>query len=169
MSDDTTRAIDELNEKVDYLNGLFARRLSEDKSRAALTASLQEEIQALRDLLEQRSLESLFLELLLAIDRLQSEPTTPEFVESAVAELLEAFARRGVRAVQDAEFSPQFHEVVGTIPETEEIPAGTIAAVQRTGYVIGDRLLRPTRVTIATGRSATERQQPAATAAESEQ
>ena len=44
-------------------------------------------------------------------------------------------------------FDPELHEAVGRINEGE-MPSGTVAEVLQTGYVEGDKLLRPARVLV---------------------
>lgn len=48
-------------------------------------------------------------------------------------------------------FDPEWHEAVGTLPH-EKIAAepGTVVQIVQTGYSMGDRLLRPARVIVAT-------------------
>lgn len=140
----------ELRNEVGQLRDLFARRLMDDKARNNLYESVQEQAKAAQDLLKYRAFETLFREALLAIDRLQSEPATPELVESAVDELLEVFGRRSLLPVDDSgTFDPRYHEAVATVPASIQAPPGMIVAVHRTGYLLDDRLLRPARVTIA--------------------
>ncbi|UKA53423.1 nucleotide exchange factor GrpE [Arthrobacter sp. FW305-BF8] len=122
----------------------------DDKARNGLYEALQEQARAAQDQIRHRTFESLFREALLAIDRLRSEPASPELVSSAVDELLEVFSRRSLHAVDDGgPFDPRFHEAIASIPANVHLPAGTIAAVHRTGYILDDRLLRPTQVTVA--------------------
>lgn len=142
--------LDEIRTEVANLTDLFRRRLMEDKARNALYEALQEQAKTSQDLLRYRAFESLFRESLLAIDRLQSVAATPELVESAVDELLEAFARRTLLPVDDTgEFDPRVHEAVETIPASDQAPSGSVVAVHRTGYTLDGRLLRPAQVTVA--------------------
>lgn len=146
--------LDDIRQEVANLTDLFRRRLLDDKAKSSLYAALQDHAKASQDLLRYRAFESLFREALLAIDRLQSEATTPELVESAVDELLEVFARRSLVPVDDAgEFDPRVHEAVESIPESDQMPAGSIVAVHRAGYTLDGRLLRPARVTVAVAAS----------------
>jgi molecular chaperone GrpE len=46
-----------------------------------------------------------------------------------------------------AEFDPSLHEAVGRIA-TGDTPSGTVAQVLQTGYMDGDKLLRPARVLV---------------------
>lgn len=142
--------LDELVEKVDYLQSLFQRKLMEDRSKNqlidALTSSLAErDAMAAGD-----AYRDLFMEALVALDRLRSEQPDTELIESVIDELLEVFARRGLRQVAtDGEVDPRLHEVIETVPVSAEHPAGRIAYVEREGFVLGERLLRPARVVVA--------------------
>lgn len=145
-------ALTSLQLEVSQLSDLFKRRLLEDRAKNALIETAQEQLRAANDLLRYRDLEALIRESLLAIDRLQTEPATPELVESAVDELLEVFRRRELVEVDDTgDFNPRVHEVVGTVNAAGDLLPNTIAAIQRKGYLLGDRLLRPAQVTVAVG------------------
>lgn len=142
--------LDGIRTELANLTDLFRRRLMDDKARNSLYEALQEQAKTSQDLLRYRAFESLFREALLAVDRLQSEPCTPELVESALDELLEVFARRTLLPIDDAgEFDPRLHEAVETIPASDRAPVGSIFAVHRTGYTLDGRLLRPTQVSVA--------------------
>lgn len=143
-------ALTALQAEVSQLSDLFKRRLLEDRGKNALIETVQEQLRTANDLIRYRDLEALIREALLAIDRLQAEPATPELVESAVDELLEVFRRRALVEVDDSgDFDPRVHEVVGTVNAAGELLPNTIAAIQRKGYRLGDRLLRPAQVTVA--------------------
>jgi molecular chaperone GrpE len=45
-------------------------------------------------------------------------------------------------------FDPALHEAVA-VRESDEAPDGTIAEVARSGYVLGDRVLRPAQVVVS--------------------
>ena len=47
-------------------------------------------------------------------------------------------------------FDPSLHEAVGQMP-SDEVPADHVAQVVQTGYVNGDKLLRPSRVLVSGG------------------
>ncbi|WP_051027037.1 nucleotide exchange factor GrpE [Nocardia higoensis] len=154
--------LQQIHTDVANLTDLFRRRLMDDKVRSGLFETLQEQVSTARDLLRYRAFESLFREALLAVDRLQTEPVTVELVDSAVAELLEVFARRTLLPIDDSgEFDPRWHEAIETVQASERIPAGAIVAVHRTGYTLDGRLLRPAQVTVAVapGASATRPRQ----------
>jgi molecular chaperone GrpE len=69
----------------------------------------------------------------------------------AVLEQMEAvLARQGVRRMGAAgeQFDPGRHEAVGVRPSTE-LPDRTVAEVARSGFMLGDRVLRPAEVVVA--------------------
>lgn len=145
-----TEAISGLRDEVGQLRDLFQRRLIEDKSKNALIESVQEQSRIVTDTLRYRQLETLFKEALLAVDRLQTEPPSPELIESVAGELLEVFFRRDLVEVDDSgEFDARVHQIVDTVRASEQFPANSIVAVARKGYLLGDRLLRPAQVTVA--------------------
>jgi molecular chaperone GrpE len=69
----------------------------------------------------------------------------------AVRDQIEAvLARQGVTRLgaKGERFDPERHEAVGVV-ETDEVPDGTIAEVARSGFALGDRVLRPAQVIVA--------------------
>ncbi|HEY4225759.1 MAG TPA: nucleotide exchange factor GrpE [Pseudolysinimonas sp.] len=139
-----------LAEEVAELRDLFRRRLLEDKSKSALIETVQKQAEAVTDALRHRQFESLFREALLAVDRLQAEPASPELIGSVIDELLDVFGRRSLVAIDDSgAFDPSVHHIVGTVLATEQLPVDSIAAVERMGYLLDGRLLRPSQVIVA--------------------
>ena len=61
-------------------------------------------------------------------------------------------ARHGLTAVGTAgeAFTPELHEAVGFDAEAD-VEAGAVARVLQSGYKLGERLLRPAKVTIRQG------------------
>ena len=62
--------------------------------------------------------------------------------------ILERYGVRRLGAVGEP-FDPERHEAVGVADASDEIPDGTIAAIARSGFRIGDRVLRPAEVVVA--------------------
>lgn len=64
----------------------------------------------------------------------------------------DALAKHGVRPIQaqGQPFNPELHEAIGAVPNSM-LPPGTVVRVERKGYTIGDRLLRPARVLVTAG------------------
>ncbi|HTQ13223.1 MAG TPA: nucleotide exchange factor GrpE [Rhizomicrobium sp.] len=73
-----------------------------------------------------------------------------EGVEATERQLLSTLERYGVRKIETegARFDPNLHQAIAEVPGDGK-PQGTIVNVVQTGYVIGDRLLRPAMVTVA--------------------
>ena len=71
-------------------------------------------------------------------------------VEATDRQLLATLERYGVKAVstEDGKFDPNLHQAIAEVPGNGK-PAGTIVDVVQSGYMIGDRLLRPAMVTVA--------------------
>ncbi|MFL6690607.1 MAG: nucleotide exchange factor GrpE [Alphaproteobacteria bacterium] len=73
-----------------------------------------------------------------------------EGVEATERQLLGTLERYGVKSIDtsDGKFDPNFHQAIAEVPGEGRAP-GSIVSVVQTGYVIGDRLLRPAMVTVA--------------------
>jgi len=119
-----------------------------------------------------RGRSEVLLELLSAVDALDlalASATTGgpagsllEGMELVRRQFLAAMERFGLKPI-DAEnraFDPALHEAVMHI-ETDEQPAGTVVREMRKGYLLGDRLLRPSMVAIAKLRPAVKAEDPA--------
>lgn len=141
-----------VEEQVQYLQGLFQRKLMEDRAKNELIEALRKSLLERDALASGDAFRDLFREALVALDRLRSQQPDGELVESVHDELLDVFARRGLEAVpSDGQVDPSRHEVVGTVAASDELPPGEIVAVEREGFTLGGRLLRPARVVVAAG------------------
>ena len=94
-----------------------------------------------------------WLEVTDSVDRaLRMEPTGPASERlRAVLEQIEAIlGRQGVRRIGEAgeAFDPNLHEAVG-VRETDEVAAGTVVEVARSGFSGGDRVIRPAQVVVS--------------------
>ena len=70
-------------------------------------------------------------------------------VEATDRQLLASLERYGVKAVDvSGKFDPNLHQAIAEVPGNGKAP-GDIVDVVQTGYMIGDRLLRPAMVTVA--------------------
>lgn len=72
-----------------------------------------------------------------------------EVTERGLAQTLQKFGVRPIDATGE-KFDPSHHQAMFEI-ETAEVPAGTVAEVVQTGYLIGERVLRPAMVGVAKG------------------
>ncbi|MFY9628389.1 MAG: nucleotide exchange factor GrpE [Methylocystis sp.] len=75
-----------------------------------------------------------------------------EGVELTERDFLSRLSRFGVKKIeaQGSRFDPNQHEALYEIPD-ETQPAGTVAQVMETGYLIGERVLRPAKVGVTRG------------------
>lgn len=73
-----------------------------------------------------------------------------EGVEATERQLLATLENHGVKVIDttDGKFDPNKHQAVAEVPG-EGKPAGSIVHVIQTGFMIGERLLRPSMVTVA--------------------
>jgi molecular chaperone GrpE len=71
-------------------------------------------------------------------------------VEATERLLLAALEQYGVKIINtvNAKFDPNLHQAIAEVPGEGKSP-GTIVNVVQTGYMIGERLLRPAMVTVA--------------------
>jgi molecular chaperone GrpE len=69
----------------------------------------------------------------------------------AVLEQMEAIlARQGAQRIGAAgdRFDPERHEAIA-VRASDDVPDRTVLAVERSGYVLGDRVIRPAQVVVA--------------------
>ena len=71
-------------------------------------------------------------------------------VEATERQLLGTLEQYGVKMIDtsDSKFDPNRHQAIAEVPG-EGKPPGAIVNVVQTGYMIGERLLRPAMVTVA--------------------
>ena len=70
-------------------------------------------------------------------------------VEATDRQLRQTLERYGVKAVDTSgKFDPNLHQAIAEVPGGDR-PAGAIVDVMQTGFMIGERLLRPAMVTVA--------------------
>ncbi len=75
-----------------------------------------------------------------------------EGVEMTEREMINVLSRHGVRIDKPTgeKFDPNRHQAIFEVEDTE-LPAGTVTEVVQSGYVIGDRVLRPAMVGVSKG------------------
>jgi molecular chaperone GrpE len=76
-----------------------------------------------------------------------------EGVELTERELLKVLEKHGVKKFEPQKgdkFDPNLHQAMFELPDPSQ-PAGTVAQVVQTGYMIGERMLRPALVGVAKG------------------
>ena len=75
-----------------------------------------------------------------------------EGVEMTEREMLNQLDKHGVKQIDPTgeKFDPNFHQAMFEVPN-EQVPNGTVVQVVQSGYVIGERVLRPAMVGVARG------------------
>ncbi len=138
------------------------RRLSADKEDALryAAAAFAREIVPVADNLR-RALDSIAADARAQDRALDNLAVGVEMVERM---LLAAFERVGIKPIEalGQRLDPHLHEVMFEM-EDKTKPAGTVAQVLETGYVIHDRLLRAAKVAVAKGGPAPTQGGPAST------
>ncbi|WP_375466294.1 nucleotide exchange factor GrpE [uncultured Methylobacterium sp.] len=73
-------------------------------------------------------------------------------IELTERDLAKTLERHGVKLVEPKgqRFDPNRHQAMFEVPDAE-VPSGTVVQVVQSGYVIGDRVLRPALVGVAKG------------------
>lgn len=83
---------------------------------------------------------------------LRMEPDGPcaDGLRAVLGQMDAVLARQGVSRIGAAgePFDPQRHEAIGVL-STEDVPDRTILTVERSGYALGDRVIRPAQVVVA--------------------
>ncbi len=161
--------IELLSQELQDLKNLYEEKLKESEEQIEQHLRLQAEFENFRrrGLKEkQESLkfghENLVKDLLSVVDNLEralehgAQKAGAEVkgildgVELVHREILGALAKHGVSEIEaEAQtFDPAVHEAMGQIPNGE-VPANTVLQVLQKGYVIHDRMLRPSRVIVS--------------------
>jgi len=75
-----------------------------------------------------------------------------EGIDLTERDLLKTLERHGVRRLdpEGQKFDPNVHQAMFEVPNPD-VPSGTVVQVVQSGYVIGDRVLRPALVGVAKG------------------
>ncbi len=75
-----------------------------------------------------------------------------EGVEMTEREMLNQLEKNGVKRIDPAgeKFDPNFHQAMFEVPNTE-VPNNTVVQVMQSGYMIGERVLRPALVGVSKG------------------
>jgi molecular chaperone GrpE len=77
-------------------------------------------------------------------------PPCSEGMRAVLKQMDVVLTRQGVERIgaPGDRFDPERHEAIAVQP-SDEVPERTIVAVERSGYAIGDRVIRPARVVVA--------------------
>jgi molecular chaperone GrpE len=104
----------------------------------------------------QEARDALLREWLDAIDsveravRMDSGGPLAEGMRAVLEQMDAILARNGVQRIGAAgeRFDPERHEAIG-VREADDVPDQTVVEVARSGFAVGDRILRPAQVIVA--------------------
>lgn len=156
--DDEEIEIDELRAERDKLKDQHLRALAEMENirkraeRDRRDAELYGGVRLARDLLSVHDNMSRALETI-EDDQRTLVPGLIEGIELTQRELLAVFTRHKIMPISPEigdKFDPKLHQAMFEAPVPGQ-PAGSIFQVMATGFVIGERLLRPAQVGVSSG------------------
>jgi len=91
-----------------------------------------------------------FERALKALDETQDFASLRDGVALIYNQLKESLARKGLEPIKalGEPFDPRYHEAASRVP-TEEVEEGCVVHEIQRGYMLGDRVVRPSRVAVA--------------------
>ena len=100
--------------------------------------------------------ESVLLDWLEVVDsveramRIESEGPCAQGLRAVLDQMDATLARQGAQRIgaPGDRFDPERHEAIGVQP-SDHVPDRTVLAVERSGYALGDRVIRPAQVVVA--------------------
>jgi molecular chaperone GrpE len=140
---------DELTEELARLEDRYKRALADlDNYRKRSAREIERRVAEAR--------ESALRDWLDAVDSVERavrmEPDGPcaEGLRAVLEQMESVLARQGAVRIGDAgeRFDPERHEAIA-VQASAELPDRTIVAVERSGFALGDRVVRPAQVVVA--------------------
>ena len=146
--------VDPLQEKYDTLNNQYIRlaadfdnyrKRQEQEKEALLKYGAESTLKKMIEVLDN------FERGLKAIETVEDCEKVKECYNLAYKNFMDVLTKAGLEAIkaEGETFDPNFHEAVMQTPSTEH-PEHTIIAELQKGYKLGDKVLRPTLVNVAT-------------------
>jgi len=131
---------------ADLDNARKRARQEVSEARSLATASVLTDLLAVVDNFE-RALETTQV----GSEAPQDAKAIYEGITMIYRQLMSILERRGVRPIEalGKRFDPKYHEAVAQVPATGHQKEGTVALEMQKGYLMGDRVLRPSRVGVA--------------------
>lgn len=137
-------------DKVEDIESLITRRLLEDKAKNSLIEELKQYLIYRQDLDKGEKFAPFMKQILQVIDRIESSEEKSDFLISIAEELLQILSLNGLQVIDNSGMiDPSMHEVVNTVAVTDEQSENNIVEVLQKGYLLNNRVLRPSKVTIA--------------------
>jgi len=153
-NDESRRCIEQLLQEVVEASESRQRALADFKNFQRRSAEQEQRMTRIASVEAYRSVLPVLDQLRLALDQ---DPSTSgeqilEGVRIAGDELEKVLSDQGIERIEPAagdEFDPMRHEAMMNIEESE-VESGRIVQVLQTGFVLGEHVLRPAKVSIAT-------------------
>ena len=137
-------------DKVEDIESLITRRLLEDKAKNSLIEELKQYLIYRQDLDKGEKFAPFMKQILQVVDRIESSEEQSDFLTSIAEELLQVLSLNGLQVVDNTGMiDPSMHEVVNTVAVTNEQSENNIVEVLQKGYMLNNRVLRPSKVIIA--------------------
>ncbi|KEQ39729.1 protein grpE [Streptococcus mitis] len=137
-------------DKVEDIESLITRRLLEDKAKNSLIEELKQYLIYRQDLDKGEKFAPFMKQILQVIDRIESSEEKSDLLTSIAEELLQILSLNGLQVIDNSGMiDPSMHEVVNTVAATDEQSENNIVEVLQKGYLLNNRVLRPSKVTIA--------------------
>lgn len=137
-------------DKVEDIESLITRRLLEDKAKNSLIEELKQYLIYRQDLDKGEKFAPFMKQILQVIDRIESSEEKSDLLTSIAEELLQILSLNGLQVIDNSGMiDPSMHEVVNTVVVTDEQSENNIVEVLQKGYLLNNRVLRPSKVTIA--------------------
>ena len=137
-------------DKVEDIESLITRRLLEDKAKNSLIEELKQYLIYRQDLDKGEKFAPLMKQILQVIDRIESSEEKSDLLISIAEELLQILSMNGLQVIDNSGMiDPSMHEVVNTVAVTDEQSENNIVEVLQKGYLLNNRVLRPSKVIIA--------------------
>lgn len=137
-------------DKVEDIESLITRRLLEDKAKNSLIEELKQYLIYRQDLDKGEKFAPFMKQILQVIDRIESSEEKSDLLTSIAEELLQILSLNGLQVIDNSGMiDPSMHEVVNTVAVTDEQSENNIVEVLQKGYLLNNRVLRPSKVIIA--------------------
>ena len=137
-------------DKVEDIESLITRRLLEDKAKNSLIEELTQSLIYRQDLDKGEKFAPFMKQILQVIDRIESSEEKSDLLISIAEELLQILSMNGLQVIDNSGMiDPSMHEVVNTVAVTDEQSENNIVEVLQKGYLLNNRVLRPSKVIIA--------------------
>lgn len=154
IEEEKKEEVDPLQEKYDTLNNQYIRlaadfdnyrKRQEQEKEALLKYGAESTLKKMIEVLDN------FERGLKAIETVEDCEKVKECYNLAYKNFMDVLTKAGLEAIkaEGETFDPNFHEAVMQTPSTEH-PEHTIIAELQKGYKLGDKVLRPTLVNVAT-------------------